>query len=155
MRRVLLKFGWVRSIGAVLTLVGVAVVFVVVILPTTALGSAKSAKGGSCKTKFKSFTTDKAFRSDEDNPGEEDASVVAIFGSNLDHVDAVQFGGPSGKEWISASSWTFISGGGGYIQAQASADSVGVKGRIRLVDTTGSGTCYATSKSEFTPTHAS
>jgi hypothetical protein len=148
MRGILLRFGWVRSIGASLTLAGVAVVFVVVILPTTAFGSSKSAKGGSCKTKFKSFSTDKAVRDDNSQAG------VAIFGSNLDHVDNVQFKGLSGSkiDYINASTWEYDNG---YIVADPALDSLGVPGKIRLVDTTGPGTCYAYSSSSYTPAHTS
>ncbi len=99
MKRVLARFGWVRSTVAALTLAGVAVVFLVVILPT-AFGSSKASKK-TCKIRFKSFSTDKAFLT-QDDPGEKGA--VAIFGSNLHSVDQVQFGGSAGKQWITAAS---------------------------------------------------
>jgi hypothetical protein len=145
MRGILLRFGWVRSVGALLTLIGVAVVFVVVILPTTAFGSSKSAKGGSCKIRFKSFTTDKAFTTDDSD----ERNAVAIFGSNLDRVDEVAFGGKG--QWI-AGSFSFIDEGGGYLVATPEPESVAVKGRIRIADFGPNPDCYAISPSQFTPT---
>jgi hypothetical protein len=150
MKRTLLRFGWARSIGALLTLVGVAVVFVVVILPTTAFGSSKAAKGG-CKISFKKFSTEKDARDDD---GADETSTVAIYGSNLDRVDRVQFGGPSNEAWITASSFTFVQPGG-YIITQPNEDSLGVKGRIRLIDFGPSPDCIAVSKSQFTPPRTS
>jgi hypothetical protein len=146
MRRLVLRFGWVRSTAAALTAAGVAVVFVVLIVPT-AFGSSKSAKGGSCKIRFKSFTTDKAFTTDDSG----ERSAVAIFGSQLDLVDEVQFRGPGKNEWISGSQ-SFIDEGGGYLVATPEPESVGVKGRIRLVDNGPNPDCYALSPSQFTPT---
>jgi hypothetical protein len=138
------SFGWVRSIGATLTLVGVAIVVVVVILPTAAFGSAKAAKGG-CKIAFKSFSNAKEFR-----PSDDSAGVVAIFGSNLDRVDQVYFGGPAEKQWIPAEEWDYHSSGQ-YITAEPADESVGVKGRIRIADFDPDPVCYALSNSQYTP----
>jgi hypothetical protein len=147
MKRVLLRFGWARSIGAFLTLVGVALVFVVVILPTTAFGSARSAKGGPCQFTFKSFSIDKTARENEG------AGAVAIYGSKLYNVDDVQFKGVSGSkiEYLSASSWEYDNG---HIIAQPDDNSLGVPGKIRLVDTD-PGLCYVYSSSQYTPAHVS
>jgi hypothetical protein len=146
-RKLILRFGWVRSTAAALTAAGVAVVFVVLIVPT-AFGSSKAARGG-CSIKFKSFSTDKKFLSAADDEAKQ--YTIAIFGSHLDRVgdEGVEFGGPAGKQWIAGSN-TYVEDGG-YILASPEPESVGVKGRIRIVDVGPDPDCYSVSPSEFTP----
>ena len=84
MKKLILRFGWVRSTAAALTAAGVAVVFVVLIVPT-AFGSSKATKGG-CGISIKSFSTDKAFLGpnvDENINEEGQEHVVAIFAGPL------------------------------------------------------------------------
>lgn len=155
MKKLILRFGWVRSLAAALTAAGVAVVFVVLIVPT-AFGSSKAAKGG-CGISITKISTDKEFLSAAEDPADE-SYVVAIFGSKLnrdpgDQVD-VYFGGPSGKEWILGSA-TFVDEGGGYLLATPEPESVGVPGRIKVSATqSAGGSCYAISNGTFTPKNA-
>src|SRR5262245_28697643 len=147
MRRLVLRFGWVRSIAAALTAAGVAVVFVVLIVPT-AFGSSKAARAvkGGCGLTIKGISTDKVFRSAAED--EEKQYTGAIYGAHLGDVDTVQFG-EKGR-WVTGS-FTFIDDGGGYLLASPEPQSVGVKGRIRVIDYDPNPDCYAVSPSQFTP----
>ena len=142
--RAILRFGWVRSIGTMLTLVGAAVVSVVVVMPTVAFGSAK---GGGCKIRIKMFSNDNSLNGDE-------ASAVGIYGSNLDRVTNVQFRGITGTKetWVTASSWEYANG---FIAATPSPRSIGVTGRIRIIDATPNPDCVAYSQEPYTPVRAS
>src|SRR6476660_10059628 len=84
------RWGWVRTIGAGLTLAGTAVVFVLLIFPT----SAAADHGNACKTddgsvQIFSFTPHKAKAGSN--------TVVTVLGQHLNVVEDVILGGTTGK----------------------------------------------------------
>ena len=95
------RWGWVRTIGAGLTLAGTAVVFVLLIFPT----SAAADHGNACKTddgsvQIFSFTPHKAKAGSD--------TVVTIYGQHLDVVEDVILGGTTAKNQSNIDNFTYV-----------------------------------------------
>jgi hypothetical protein len=141
LRTILSRFGWVRSIGAGLTLASSAVVFVVLILPTIASGASK----GTCPITITGFTPTKGHANTiypDDN-----ATQVTIMGKGLGQVDQVYFSAGKGSQLAYASTWDTYSGG----VIKAEVGYYARTGKITLFDSEANGGagCYVTSSATF------
>ncbi len=106
MHRTILQARWARAIGVAATAAIVAVVFVVLILPTAAFGSSRRGMS-SCKAIKAVLLTSSAKANG--------SSRVYFGGQHLGYVERVLFTGAKGEDrWVDAVTFDFDSAGNFY-----------------------------------------
>ena len=133
------RWGWVRTAGAALTLAGTTVVFVILILPTSAFAGAAPYCAGDNTIRIFSFSPNGAKAGSDGSD-----SQITVLGANFqEEVTNLYIG--LGKKQVEVSTWTSIGDNTILFNVPPGATT----GKLVVASSSGNASCMAISKRDL------